>query len=532
MNIRIFSKAACAAILTGAVATACHDDNGNYIYTTLDTVEFISSDDDEHADGYILSRGENLVIDPEIVFNGQAVKDGDDVPLSYLWTFYTRLTGAGVDYTVDTLATTKALNVPITRAGGEYVALLTVKNTNTGVESYFKTSCKVEETIVSGWMMIYEPSDRPGTSDVGLVANKLNTRGIVNDKEFWDLYSTYNGGEPLPGTPVRILHEAIPLQDGGYPRIVTDQTMVTVSPATFEKIIDYPDHFFEAPEGEKIRYFGTTIKTNYFSQALITDSKTYRILAGSQTGVGQFGLPKNVDGIVSLAAWGSQMCTGGWSGIESAVYDQGAGSFYYTAGTLDMYIFAAQDMDRCQWDVNNTESAELLFGDWGAGYHDFMLFRTLDRKYYIGEADFTGNGGNQAIGLTWADVSDAPGINNVSTFATNYIGRYAYYGSGSTLYKVTYDNGRYEEVWTAPDPNEQIVCVRTNKFQYIMLLNLMYNANKVVHIATWNPVTNTGKLYEYTINPSSGKIMAGEPSTEYTVPGKVKDMCWKYEIKS
>ncbi|MDE6371177.1 MAG: hypothetical protein K2K92_06780, partial [Duncaniella sp.] len=275
-----------------------------------------------------------------------------------------------------------------------------------------------------------------------------------------------------------------------------------------------------------------TIKANSYSEAILTDTKTYRVLAGTQIGAaGMFGLPKNADGVINLAAWGSQMCLGNMmGGFESVVYDQGAGAFYYTAGTLDFYIFANQDMSVCKFNVNNTNQAELLYGDWGAGYHDFMLFRTLDGKYYIGEADFTGNGGNQSIGLTWADVSDAPGISNVSTFATNYIGRYAYYGSGSTLYKVTYDNGRCEEVWSAPDPNEQVVCVRTNKFQYVILSNLMYNANKVVHIATWNPVTNTGKLYQYVINPASGKIMADEPSTEYTVPGKIKDMCWKYEL--
>ncbi|MDE6371584.1 MAG: hypothetical protein K2K92_08865, partial [Duncaniella sp.] len=260
MNTKIFSKAAFAALLTGAVATACHDDDGNYTYKTLDTVE-IAGTDEEHSDGYILGRGENLVIDPDIYFNGNIVKDGDDVPLSFMWTFYVSGSGAGLDYTVDTLATTKALNVPITRPGGDYYAQLTVTNTLTGVEAYYKTTCKIEETIVSGWMMIYERADQPGTSDVGLVANNLNTRGLVNPKEFWNLYSTFNGGEALPGKPVRILHEAMPLPDG-QPRLVTDKTLITVSPATFEKVLDYPDHFFEAPEGETIRYFGTTIKAN------------------------------------------------------------------------------------------------------------------------------------------------------------------------------------------------------------------------------------------------------------------------------
>lgn len=538
MNIRIFSPVAVAAIMTGALVSACHDDDGNYTYTTLDTVDIVQDEDDPYTEGYILDRGERLTINPVVRYNGQVVNDGDDVPLSYMWTFYSKGTGAGEDYTIDTLATTKALDVAITRIGGDYTAQLTVTNTITGVESYFLASCKVEETITSGWMILYERADQPGTSDAGLLANRMNTNGIVNPKEFWNLYSTYNGGEPLPGKPVRILHEAMPLPTG-QPRLVTEKTIVTVSPTTFEKVLDCNEHFFEAPENETIRYFGTTVKANAYNEAILTNDNTYRILAGSSWGgaTGMFGVPKNTEGVGRLAAWGSQMCMGSsmWGGIESVVYDLDAGAFYYTAGTLDFYTFGAQDMDICQFDVNNTEGAELLFGDWGKDYHDFMMFRTSDGKYYVAEANFTQNGSLPSIGLTWADVSDAPEISDIKTFATNLIGRYAYYGAGSTLRKIAYDknqgdNTRYETIWTAPDPNEQVVCVRTNKFQYVTLSALMYNANKVVHIATWNPVTNSGKLYQYLINPASGKITSSEQSTEYTVPGKVKDMCWKYEL--
>ena len=59
---------------------------------------------------------------------------------------------------------------------------------------------------------------------------------------------------------------------------------------------------------------------------------------------------------------------------------------------------------------------------------------------------------------------------------------------------------------------------------------MLPNANNIVHIATWNEAKKEGKLYEYKINPASGQILTDEDSYEYTVPGKVADMSWKYEM--
>ena len=54
-------------------------------------------------------------------------------------------------------------------------------------------------------------------------------------------------------------------------------------------------------------------------------------------------------------------------------------------------------------------------------------------------------------------------------------------------------------------------------------------ANRILHIATWNESKKEGKFYEYEINPASGALL-GEPKV-YTVPGKVKSMCWKYAME-
>ena len=61
-------------------------------------------------------------------------------------------------------------------------------------------------------------------------------------------------------------------------------------------------------------------------------------------------------------------------------------------------------------------------------------------------------------------------------------------------------------------------------------MSILPNINNAVNIATWNETTRQGKLYEMYINPASGVIIPGRETYEYTVPGKVGSMNWKYEM--
>ena len=528
MKINIFPPASAIMLLTAAIVTGCHDDNGNYSYTDLDTV-VISCNGNESNDVFTLGRGDRLQITPEIKFNGHTVSDNSDTPLSYMWTFYSASTGSGIDYTVDTIATTRQLDAIINRSAGTYYAQLTVTNVNTGIESYYRATCNIEETITAGWMLIYERADMPGHSDVGLVVNPFSKKNIQSNKEFWNLYSSSNGGQPLPGEPVSIFHETIPLASGGTPRMATTKTISVVSTANFSKVFDWTDMFFEAPEADNISWYGSCSKMGC-CEGLIMDNQM-RILTGQPTtGIGYFGLPKRLStDIGTLAPWASSRCNGN-AVLESVVYSQTNGAFYYTNTSLDFRPFVPQDPSASRFDINDTGGAQLLFGDWGTAYHDFLLFGIGDSRY-IAEANFSASPALPNIGLTWADVSSAPHITEATAFATNFIGRYAYYGAADKVYNIAYDNGRTSVAWTAPDTNEVVTCISTHKFYFTTIHAMMMpNANNVVHIATWNPVTSQGNLYEYRINPASGEIFTDGENYRYTVPGKVKDMCWKYEM--
>lgn len=526
MKSNILSVSSVALLLGAAMVTGCHDDNGNYTYSDLDVVEITPlGNSDEENDVFTLERGEFLRISPEILLNGKPVADNKNVNLSYMWTFYAAHAGAGVDYTIDTLAYTPELDVTINRTAGTYYAQLTVTNKDTGLESYYRAMCNVEEAISAGWMLIYERADRPGYSDVGLVVNPFSKKNIQRNKEFWNIYSSSNGGEPMPGKPVSLLHETIPLASEGTLRFATSQTVVVASKASMEKVMDFEDLFYEVPQGE-IKWFGTCTKMGC-CEVLIMDNQ-HRVLTGNMvSGEGYFGHPKQyTTDLGELAAWSSTRCNGN-AVLESVVYSQTLGAFFYSNATLNFYPFVPQIG---VFDVNNTDGARLLFGDWGMAYHDFLLFAKGDQRY-IGEANFSGMASLPNIGLTWADVSSAPQIKEATTFAVNFIGLYAYYGAGNKIYNLDYTNARATEAWSAPDAGEEVVCVRTHKYHFMTIHNaMMPNANNVLHIATWNEAKQEGKLYEYKINPASGQILTDGESYVYTVPGKVADMGWKYEM--
>lgn len=516
-------------LLCAGMVSACHDDKGNYTYTELDTVEITPlGNSDETYDVFTLERGDRLQIAPEVLFNDKAAADVKDAPLSYMWTFYAANTGLGVDYTIDTLAVTPELDVVINRTAGSYYAQLTVTNTNTGIESYYRAVCNVEEAISAGWMLVYERADRPGYSDVGLVVNPLSKKNIQKNKEFWNVYSSSNGGEPLPGKPVSIFHETLPLPTG-TPRIATTKTIAATSTANFMKVIDWTDMFYVVPDEAEIQYFGSSTKMGC-REALIMDNKLRLLGEGGMSGNpnGCFSIPKRYEtDLGELAAWTSSR-TNGNAMLESVVYSQTLGAFFYTNTSINFYPFIAQTG---AFDVNDTGGARLLFGDYETTTnHDILLFGKGDNRY-IAEVNFSTSAALPNLGLKWLDVSSVPHITEATTFAVNSVGLYAYFGAGNKLYNLDYTNARATEAWSAPSADEEIVCVRTQKFYFITVNNAMLpNLGNVLHIATWNEAKQEGKLYEYKINPASGQILTDEESYEYTVPGKVKDMNWKYEM--
>lgn len=505
-------------------ATSCYDDKGNYDYHDLDVVT-ISTDGLGIQDRYSVERGSKISIAPDVYFNG--TKNDANAPLDYLWTLYTQGSGVGVDTSIDTLSTERQLDAIVNRMGGSYTINLTVTNRNDKTQAYYNVTCDVLDNIPAGWMLLYEPTGKPGYSDIGLVCNQYSTKNYTDSKELWGLYGASNGG-PAEGEPINIMHIVQPMATHGSAIFATSKNLYTASQSTFEKVLGTDDFFlFGKPEMDV--KFMTLAGIGQTKVIVINNNNVYESGVGQANGaVAGFGVPKQGE-VGKLAAWSS--C--GAMAVEEVVYDQDNHCFYNVpTGNAYFYTYAPQDMSVCEFDVNNCDGMTLEYGDWGAAYTDILLFSKGNERF-VGVANFSrSNSGATTVGTGLKNVTSSPDIQNATSFAANFLGEYAYYSAGNKVYNLAYNSGNPATVaWTAPSADEVITCVRTHKYYFQSILQaIMPNANNVLHIATWNETKKEGKLYEVKINPTSGVILDTEEKYEYTVPGKVKDMTWKFQM--
>lgn len=516
--------------ITAGLLTSCYDDEGNYDYITLDEVTIDTTGCNIPA-AWSVQRYDRINFEPTIYYNGEIANGNEDLPLDYMWTIYNTHSGLGVNYMTDTLSTTPQIDAEITTLAGTYTLQLTVTQRETGVEQYFSMQCLVEESITAGWMLLYERADQPGTSDVGLVVNTLVKKNITaaQEREFWNLYSASNQ-EPLQGTPVRILHPIVSLGSGTDPVIcLTTEDLVGVNNATFQKTMDFENFFYSAPDVKDPIWYGTggrAMRRN----TLINDNKIHTVNYNSGTD-NFMGSAKSTD-YGELAPWGSDVS----SANDAIVYDQTNGRFYHIVNFDTKVISFSPQNSSAAFDVNNV-GATLLMADWGRGTgnpmdaYDYMLMGKGNNRY-LAIANFNGSATNTNVGIGWHDITASPGILEATSISAACDGYYILYGSENKVYNLLYNSSNIaQEVWVAPSTDEEVTCVRINKYYFgsLMMAGIQPNPSTVVHIATWNESTREGKLYQYTIDQATGEI-SGEPRI-YTVPGKVGDMSWKYVME-
>ena len=138
------------------------------------------------------------------------------------------------------------------------------------------------------------------------------------------------------------------------------------------------------------------------------------------------------------------------------------------------------------------------------------------------------------IGVGLYPMNDlCPGIANINSMAASHVGSFIYYASGNKVYNFAYDSQQPASVaWTAPSENEEVTCVRIMKYYHgtIYGYGMVPSSDRLVHIATWNKNTQQGRVYEYLINPASG-ILNTDNHYEDPIPGRVKDMAWKFSMQ-
>jgi hypothetical protein len=524
-----------------SLLVSCYKDKGNYDYHELETVA-IDTTNTQMLPEYALMRFDSLLLEPKIYFEGQLVTDEAQAPLDYLWTIFSATTGMGANVVIDTIGTQRILNTPITRTGGNYYVQLTVTNRNDGIRQFFRIPVSVSEVFDGGWMVFYERADRPGYSDLALIFNPWTKLNVNYNRFYTNLYEITNG-EPLKGLPIRCFDIAVSLASGNnYVGLCTDYTLVGVSENGIERALEFNDFFHEPPTTMAPTWYGqhgSGVMSGQNSEVLINDNQiyvntyTYSATEGRNT---RFSVPKIANAIGTLAPWNAELPQTLNYGV--VVYDQTYQRFRYAAwNSAHLEEFGAQSPDAA-FDVNNT-GMQLLMGDWGKGANmrapfDYLLM-AKGQERYLAAANFSTTAPSDAnIGVRLYPMSPlCPDIDKATSFSASNVGSFIYYTAGNKLYTFAYDSNQPATVaWEAPSADEQLTCVRIMKYYHstIYAYGFVPSADNLVHIATWNETTRQGHVYEYRINPASG-ILSTDTFYDYPIPGKVKDMAWKFSMQ-
>lgn len=519
---------------------ACYDDKGNYDYHDITPVS-IDTTGTGILPEYAITRFDVIDLEPNVYYNGQLVTDESAVPLTYQWTLFSSVTGAGTSTSIDTLGYERHLVAPVNRTGGNYFVQLVVTNTEDGLREFFRTRVAVSEAFDGGWMLLYERADRPGYSDLALILNSWTKNNLTTDRAYTNLYELTNGA-PLQGKPIRCLDIAMSLSGHNYVGLCTDYTLVGVTDTGIEQVMAFNNFFNNAPARMAPSWYshhGNGGISGQCSEVLINDNKVYtNTYFNSTTGEreSRFGVAKFDEGVGQLAAWNAEIPNQLNYGV--VVYDQTHQCFRYTAFESARFeTFVEQDMEIAAFDVNHT-GMTLLMGDWGVGEQRLQpyeyLLMTDGTAYRLAVANFsTSTPDDESIGIGLYDMTTlCPQVAAATTMAASNIGSYIYYGAGRTLYNFSYDSGLpAEAVWTAPSAGEVVTCVRLQKYyNSIYSASMMPSCDELLHIATWNEQTRQGHLYQYRINTASGDIDMSV-CRDYVIPGRVKDMGWKFSMQ-
>ena len=525
------------------IFASCYDDKGNYDYHELEEVSIDTTGLGIQAE-YAIMRYDTLRIAPNIYFEGKLVTEEDMAPLDYMWTIFSATTGVGANLVIDTIGYHSVLDTVITRTGGNYYVQLAVTNRHDNIRKFYRTKVSVSEIFDGGWMVLYERADMPEHSDISLIYNewvKFNSR---TNRIYTNLYEE-NNGEPIPGSPIRCLDIAVSLVSGNnYIGLCTDKTLVGVSENRLERALTFSDFFYQSPATEAPIWYGqhgSGVMSGYNSEILINDGNIYTntySFSATEGRTTKFGMPKRAENeIGELDAWNSELAHGTNYGV--VVYDQTYQCFRYAGfNSARLERFGTQNVEANGFDINNT-GMTMLMSDWGKGTsssipYDYNIMSKGNERYLVVTNFSSSKPTDDNICINTYKLTGKCGmIGSATTMASSNVGSYIYYGAANKLYRYAYDaKGSAKALWTTPDENEEVTCVRIMKYYHgtVYGYGMVPSSDNLLHIATWNEETHEGHLYQYKINSASGDLYM-DKCYDYVIPGKVKDMAWKFSMQ-
>lgn len=488
--------------------SSCLKDKGNYDYTDLPTLYVDTVGEQVNFQVY---QNATVNIQPKVVFEGDATK------LEYLYFIH-----GNNPQTHDTISREKNLSYVANKAPGTYTVRLEVKQED-GTRAFMPFTIQVLPAFSSGWMVLYEKNDNPGSSEIDIIRSSRFITGAT-DTVYQEAYSAYNENKVLSGTPRSILYRT------SSPDILvaTSATAISLQRTdlrqlqTLESMFVYPLPPVSSLEAFHLGSFG-----DHF---LFANKSVYWSNAGLFVG------EMTITGGVEIAPFIFPMF-----GRSGGVYDQKTRRFLTIPQFSSILSPFASARGTTQsdgairpplFDLNNI-GKDILFLDKTAGRnvtsndaYKLAVFKDISgpgRYVYIFDTQLPATD----PGVKLLNITSAPEIQNALFYATPNVGRMVMYGTDRTVYGFVYSNldntfSSPAPVFTAPN-GEVITDMKLHKTTNTA--GGVSTEPRNMFIATWNDAAKTGYVYHFTVNEAEGTIVSS--GEKWQVDGKIGAMALK-----
>lgn len=498
----------CSFILSAfVVMTSCVKDKGNYDYIDLPEL-YIDTVGQQVS--FQVYQNATLRINPKVEYTGDASK------LKYLYFIH-----GSTPQAFDTISTEKNLEYVVTKAPGTYTMRLEVIAEN-GVRAFMPYRFEVLPAFSSGWMVLYERADNPGTSEIDIIRSPRFVTGAT-DTVYRATYSAYNE-KTLPGTPRSILYRT------SSPDILvaTSQTAVSMQRTdlrelqTFEMLFAYPP-----PPNTSLNQI---LVGSFGDHFLFANNAGYWATSGLFVG------ELTISGGVELAPFIYPMF-----GRAGGVFDKKKRRFLMAQQWTNVMLAypdatgtpqAGQPNKPPLFNLNNI-GRDLLFVDKTAGRnattndaYKLAIFKDISgpgRYVYIFDTQLA----DTDPGVKLLDITSAPEIQDALFYATPNVGRMVMYGTSEKVYGFIYSN--IDDSYTTPAPlftapaGEVITDMKL--YKTTNTAGGLETEPRDFFVATWNESLKKGYVYHFKVDEAAGAI--NSTGSKWTVDGKIGAMYFK-----
>ncbi|WP_207424349.1 PKD-like family lipoprotein [Desertivirga brevis] len=486
--------------------TACKKDLGNYDYSTNPLPAI-----DTTGIGYVytIERYDSLFIAPKVSYAGM-----DTTRLKYNWVIYKVITGSTSEVqTRKLIASQKELRVQIAEAVGNYKVELVVTDSVNKLVSNIRFDLTVASGIEYGWMVLHTFN---GESDLDFVVSRAAMPVATQEKHLRNIYSQ-STGKKLPGEGRFIAQSrrttfSAPIQNW---LTIGSPTQLSRIHGNDFSLMRENTSLFQRP-GEVINPQAFLMSSTNSNEVLINNNKLY--FSSSPDPLGAL-FPGALIGDYSLAPYIADASS---SSIIAAVYDEKYQRFLHPVnGTASIATFREPANPAQPFNLNNVGKSMIGMD---RGFQNQTLNFLKDptgngRWLYITNFNKTDDG---LMAVSKIDMTSLPEIAAARYFQSSEFGYASFYATERSVYLYDYLGSNTASRVLNYSAQETITSMKI--FKPRPTFNLTTTDGRFLYVATWDGTI--GRLYEYSINPTSGQVTT-TPTHTYTIQGKVVDMCPK-----